>query len=288
MRFDKFTSRVTVRGAIQGETGLHIGKGGASLDPSATDSPIIRDRRGNPFIPGSSFKGALRAHIESIVRGLNRGDSLRTCDPLIAPCISKADFEAIEDEARIAAKEDNRIHRARYDEQVTKKIADKTCHVCNLFGSSYLAAHAMIRDLFVDPDWWAGRVELRDGVGIDRDTETARHGIKYDFEVVPASTRFALEITVENADAQPLALLAVGLKEMEQGRVALGGKTTRGLGSVTLILEEIDVVGDEEARNLEGEGSIELIDYLISGNSKKLKGTAMRKYLEKKRELLFG
>jgi len=287
MSFDKFTSRITIRGQVSAETGLHIGVGGSSLDPSATDSPVIRDTAGHPFIPGSSFKGALRAHLESLVRGLNRS-TLRACDPLADPCIpnkqlnGKLGIEELKAKAEEEATENGRLNRVRYDELLTEKILSQSCDVCRLFGSPWLAAHVMIKDLFVDPDWWAGRVELRDGVGIDRDTETTRQGVKYDFEVVPASTRFRLEIVVENADDELLGLLAIGLRELEQGRVALGGKTTRGLGSVRLELQELEVVGDEIADLLDGEGRTDLVEYLISGKGKTLRGRELREYLDEK------
>lgn len=287
MTFDRFTSRIVVRGQVSAETGLHIGVGSSSLDPSATDSPVIRDAAGRPFIPGSSFKGAFRAHLESLVRGLARS-GLSACDPLADPCIpnrkqnGKLGIEELKTQAEKEATENGRLNRARYDEMLTENILSQSCDVCRLFGSPWLSSHVMIKDLFVNPEWWAGRVELRDGVGIDRDTETARQGVKYDFEVVPASTRFNLEIVVENADDESLGLLAIGLRELEQGRVALGGKTTRGLGSVRLELQELEVVGDDVAEILDGEGSADLVEYLISGKGKTLRGTELRDYLKEK------
>ncbi|MCS6803541.1 MAG: CRISPR-associated RAMP protein Csx7 [Acidobacteriota bacterium] len=287
MTFDKFTNRITLRGQLSAETGLHIGVGGSSLDPSATDSPVIRDAAGRPFIPGSSFKGAFRAHLESLVRGLDRSD-LSACDPLADPCIpnkqqnGKLGIEQLKAEAEQDATENGRPNRARYDELLTEKILAQSCDVCRLFGSPWLSSHLMIKDLFVDPEWWVGRVELRDGVGIDRDTETARQGVKYDFEVVPASTRFNLEIVAENANDELLGLLAIGLRELEQGRVALGGKTTRGLGGVRLELRELEVVGDELADILDGEGSADLVEYLISGKGKILRAKELREYLNEK------
>jgi CRISPR-associated protein Csm3 len=281
MMFDKFTSRVIIRGSVEASTGLHVGAGNTSLDPSATDSPVIRDAAGRPFIPGSSLKGALRSHLEKIVLGLGR-DSVRACDPLANPCISKKDFESIEKEAKKASKGNGQDDRAQYDALVADAIDTKSCDVCKIFGSNYLAAHAMVRDLFIDPQLNTVRVELRDGVGIDRDTETARQHVKYDFEVIPASTRFILEVAVENGDAESLGLLGIGLREMEQGRVSLGGKTTRGLGKVILEFDEIEVAGDGEARDLDGEGYVDLPDYFIKGSGKKLKGTALREYLNRK------
>lgn len=305
MTFEKFTSRVTIRGQLIAATGLHVGAGGSSLDPSASDSPVIRDAAGRPFIPGSSFKGALRAHLESLVRALTR-ETFWSCDPLADPCIpskpqsgkegespsSRKSIEKIKEDAEEKAKEKaaegERVNRVEYDRLLTGEILNRSCIVCQLFGSSWLASHALIKDLFVLPDWWAGRIERRDGVGIDRDTETARQGIKYDFDVVPASTRFGLEIVAENAGDELLGLLALGLREMQQERVTLGGKTTRGLGGVKLELTEVEVVGDSAADELGGEGKADLLAYLIEGKGRLLPAAAAQKYLHGKIAKLAG
>ncbi|MDQ3012018.1 MAG: CRISPR-associated RAMP protein Csx7 [Acidobacteriota bacterium] len=287
MTFDKFTSRVTIRGQIIAETGLHIGSGASSLDPSASDSPVIRDGGGRPFIPGSSFKGALRAHLESLVRGAGR-TNFQSCDPLAAPCINPDDIKQIKEDAEkdaeteAKAQGDERLKRVIQDQLLTNRIINRTCVVCQLFGSPWLASHAMIKDLFVAPDWWAGKIERRDGVGIDRDTETARQGVKYDFDVVPASTRFDLEIIAENADDDLLGLLAIGLRDMERQRVSLGGKTSRGLGGVKLKLNEVEVVGDDAAEAFDGDGKVDLLNYLIEGKGRLLKDTAAESYLGSK------
>ncbi|MFL6214386.1 MAG: CRISPR-associated RAMP protein Csx7 [Blastocatellia bacterium] len=287
MSFEKFLSRVTIRGQLIAETGLHIGTSVSALDPSATDSPVIRDATGHPFIPGSSLKGALRAHMECLIRGLNC-PKMWACDPLAAPCIPEKqqnDRPGIKEIKAAAEKEatvNDHLDRFKYDQLLTSKILDATCIACQLFGSPWLAAHVMVKDLFIAPEWWAGRLELRDGVGIDRDTGTARHGIKYDFEVAPAATRFGLEMVADNAGDDLLGLLAVGLREMENQRVALGGKTTRGLGAVKLELTEIEVVGDGAAEEIDGTGSTDLIDYFISGQGRRLREPALHGYTHAK------
>lgn len=77
-------------------------------------------------------------------------------------------------------------------------------------------------------------LQLRDGVVIDRDSEKAKDRLKYDFEVVPASATFDLEITLENATAQDLQLISVGLSEFVSGFAPIGGKRSRGLGACRL------------------------------------------------------
>jgi CRISPR-associated RAMP protein (TIGR02581 family) len=278
--FDRFTSRISVTGKLTAETGLHIGVGGSSLDPAATDSRIIRDALGRPFIPGSSFKGALRAHLESILRALGRPEP-SACDPLADPCIwpkrqaNKVNIEDIKAGAERDSQDKGRTNQAIYDSLLTRAIVKESCTICKVFGSPWLASRVLIKDLFIDVGSYAGRLELRDGVGIDRDTGAARQGIKYDFEVVPALATFDLRIVIENPDPNAFGLLAVGLQELEGGRIAVGGKTTRGLGVVRLVIDEMEIIG-----GLNGDGKAALVEYLISGTGKKLTGDPMHDFMK--------
>ena len=50
-------NRYVFRGTLEMETALHIGGGRVTL--SISDSPVVLTPDQKPFIPGSSFKGAL-------------------------------------------------------------------------------------------------------------------------------------------------------------------------------------------------------------------------------------
>ncbi len=96
----------------------------------------------------------------------------------------------------------------------------------------------------------AGRTQIRDGVAIDRDSETAKNGAKYDFEVVPSTTVFGLHMVIENATEQDLQLISIGLGEFVSGFGGVGGFRSRGLGACILNDLEIrylDLTGDRRA-----------------------------------------
>src|SRR5947208_16116313 len=57
-----FTGDLVMRSA------LHIGGGKVTL--SSSDSPVVLTPEQKPYIPGSSFKGALRSTVEKIIPGL--------------------------------------------------------------------------------------------------------------------------------------------------------------------------------------------------------------------------
>jgi CRISPR/Cas system CSM-associated protein Csm3 (group 7 of RAMP superfamily) len=97
---------------------------------------------------------------------------------------------------------------------------------------------------------WFGQFQVRDGVTIDRDKGTAADKGLYDYEVVPAGTRFELYIVAENLAPWQRWLLWLGLRALERGDVALGGFTSRGLGWVRLEKESRRVCLIEGARGL--------------------------------------
>src|ERR1700680_862309 len=61
-------NRYVFKGQLVMQTALHIGGGKITLTNS--DSPVVLTPEQKPFIPGSSFKGALRSAVEKIVPGL--------------------------------------------------------------------------------------------------------------------------------------------------------------------------------------------------------------------------
>src|SRR3989440_8424982 len=61
-------NRYIFRGKLVMQTALHIGGGKVTL--SSSDSPVVLTPDQKPFIPGSSFKGALRSTVEKLASAL--------------------------------------------------------------------------------------------------------------------------------------------------------------------------------------------------------------------------
>ncbi|MSP13170.1 MAG: CRISPR-associated RAMP protein [Chloroflexi bacterium] len=268
MLFDTFHNRTILTLELRAETAVRIGAGRA-LEPTGADLPVIKDATGRPYIPGSSLKGVLRSRLESFVRAVYPGRK-GACNPLqdTERCIRPGEWQpgawvtrqgqqvwqiAATEEARRAWRypaggmpDDEAVSgpfgirdlgkglEARQDVELARRILAESCLVCQVFGSPWLASHVYFRDLAVDPAYWFNQLQVRNGVAIDRDTETAHEGQLYDYEVVPAGTRFTGQVVVENATDWQLGLLAAGLREMGEGRLAVGGATSRGLGVMTL------------------------------------------------------
>ncbi len=270
--FDTFKNRLEITGTLWTVTALRV-SAGRSLEPIGSDLPVIKDAVGRPLIPGSSFKGALRSRLESFLRGIVGSDRQLVANP------------AIEEEWSITSKEMKKLKdQYKVDRELTDVILAKTDLVSHLFGSPWVASKFQVRDLTVLPDAWFGQYQERDGVAIDRDTETAADGKLYDFQVVPAGTPFEFRAVVENADDWELGLLSIGLHQFETEQIPLGGGRSRGLGVVKLEIDKmlwVDVEGNpkflleylrklvnndetayEDARDYKDEWVRKLIDYL--------------------------
>lgn len=250
-------NRYVFRGKITMQTALHIGGGKVTL--SGSDSPVVLTPDQKPFIPGSSLKGALRSTIEKIVPGLPSSANLFSCALIELNDTALAEQRA-EGKNICPTVRQGEITRERRDNPaeaaaILTRAIDDLCSTCRLFGSPFAAARLNVSDLYMPAEEWAGVIQRRDGVAIDRDSEKAKDRLKYDFEVVPASASFNLEIVLENATTQDLQLICIGLSEFVHGFGVIGGKRSRGLG-VSLLEDlhvwELELVGegiDDAERN---------------------------------------
>ncbi|MGB9886316.1 MAG: type III CRISPR-associated RAMP protein Csx7 [Moorellales bacterium] len=235
--WDTFRSRVVVTAELVCETALRVGAGTESFLPTATDLPVVTVD-GRPYIPGSSLRGVLRSHLERIVRSLEpkAGGGFGACDPLSegARCMSNTIMDSYRQQAK------------KYGEAwLAERIWTDSCRICRVFGSPWLASRVRVADLLCLN---GALPEVRDGVAINREKEAVQN--KFDFEVVPPGSLFGLELVAENLGQDELGLLLLGVKELEAGRIALGGFKGRGLGRVSLRNLHINYVSTEDRQAL--------------------------------------
>ncbi|MBL7183263.1 MAG: CRISPR-associated RAMP protein [Anaerolineae bacterium] len=250
--FSRFHSRLRLVGTLTVGTALRVGSG-VGEGMTGADITVVKDAVGRPFIPGSSFKGVLRTEVERIARTIDKRPLLWACDdPLndAGRCVTNADMEALKGK----------------DEAVrTEEVLRKSCPVCRIFGSPWLASKMLVKDLGLkDPARWPERFPVRDGVGIDRDTGTVAVG-PYTYETVPPGTEFTCEIVLENADEFEQGVVLLGLREFQEGRAGLGGGRSRGLGQVFLA-KTWDQVEYVDPRNRAA-----FLDYLAGSKGQPLK-----------------
>jgi len=251
-------TRRLVKGDLVLQTAIHVGAG--RIPARGTDSPIIRDGSGLPFIPGSSIKGAVRAAVERIVPNLDVAacglynkqtgcltplqeeedprKSYRTLQEAIGRRIKDSDklqtalsciAEAIEEDSSSLLKQE------KVSEDFLLSLLDQLlCPVCKAFGSPFISSAIYFHDAPIKLEKWVGFTQVRDGVGIDRDSGRAVDKLKYDYEIVPPGSAFDFSITIETDDSLSLGLAALGLNELVNGNIPLGGIRSRGLGRCRL------------------------------------------------------
>lgn len=229
--FDTFKNRLEITGSLTTVTALRISSG-RSTEPIGSDLPVIKDALGKPLIPGSSFKGALRSRLESFLRGI---------DPNLAE--DPAEYTSLTRNNQVKALKEKHKNN---DLELTQQLIGITDDIGSLFGTPWLASKFQVRDLTVQPDAWFGQYQERDGVAIDRDTETAADGKLYDYQVVPAATPFDFKAVVENAHDWELGLLMIGLHQFETEQIPLGGGRSRGLGVVKLEIDKMRWIDVED------------------------------------------
>lgn len=221
--------KIRLTASLVFDTAWRIGSG--KEGETMSDLGVVLDPTGQPILPGSSLKGKLRSTCETLSHALGLSACLLNHSASGVNCTSDVNYY--------------RCVREDYQKALQQGLQDRlnwidsnTCDVCQLFGSPVKAGRLWVSDGTLNE--WASVVQVRDGVVIDRDSQTAVDGLKYDYEVIPPSSRFELCIDLENPTTQDLALLGVALFEWHAGS-SLGGFTSRGLGRFHL--ENIKISG---------------------------------------------
>jgi CRISPR-associated RAMP protein (TIGR02581 family) len=248
-----FHRRLILRGTLKLNTGLRVGAG---RDPAIETSelPVVKTEDGQPYVPGTSFKGAWRATTEKLLRGIQAEMGANNLACLSVPRQDRRPEEERETtclyQAEVSWLKSTPFDRWHTHQRLGDRFAQVadlsldealrvlSCYTCRVFGAPWLSGKVLIKDLKL-PLSWEGLVEasVRDGVAIDRDKGTAADNRKFAYEVVPPETPFEVEIVLENTSDAELGLAWLGLMGFQQGQIPLGGARSRGLGWCTLAID---------------------------------------------------
>lgn len=233
-------NRYCFEGTLKLETPLRLSSGRAS---DATDAPLMRNRAGTPYIPGSSLRGAIRSEMERLLAAAGTSAGLRSCtlftrDDSDEACIS------------VNRRKQETVNNNSDEETARQFVGQHLCDVCKLFGSTVYASRLVIEDVYPrEQGNLQDKSMIRDGVGIDRDTGTARENVKFDYEVLETGPVFMLRMQVENVTDTDRQLLNLVLGLLKQG-MYVGGKRAAGLGKIRLDTWPVSVKGFESAEDL--------------------------------------
>jgi CRISPR-associated RAMP protein (TIGR02581 family) len=214
----ELTVEYTTRSALA----IHAGKGAGF---ETVDQPVIMSA-GEPIIPGSSIKGALRSTLESLLAG--------------------AGFEVCVPDAAVPNRwRGRRIRRREEREEYARAIgrkpacfADTPCHVCQIFGTTGGQQGLSGRALFLDARAQPGYELIeRNHVAIARDTKSQAGGKLMSVQAVDAGATFRGVIRVINPEDWMTGALLRALEGVEF--LGMGAKKTAGYGQVAVRVAEI-------------------------------------------------
>lgn len=197
---------------------IKSGKEGA--DPTKPDMEFVETyyQGGRSiYLPGSSLKGAIRAHAERIVRTVgsdrpsNNGNGLWANDPLN----DKRDY---------------------LKDKPASEIYKLSCFTDQLFGSTEIASRLRIEDAYPDKDKPKPKVEERNGVAIDRIFGSVAVG-PFNYQVCTAG-ELKTKIHLKNFSLAQLGLIGLVLRDLNDGWFGIGFAKSRGLGTVQVKLSE--------------------------------------------------
>ncbi len=219
-----------------------------------TDMSFVRTYRfgeeDEPYIPGSSLKGMMRAYGEKICRSL-RNDPVPVCLPYVEPGRENYGEKR---QASCGLSLDKYKKKRNRQTAPSSELYRNSCPACRLFGSlgftgRFASSDAYLSDRFKE----TGKplLEIRDGVAIDRITGGAAPRAKYDLEVLTRGD-FSTTIELRNFERWQLGLTGLILGEMEEERVRLGFGKSRGLGKFKATVTDFKLTYYQKTDRLAG------------------------------------
>lgn len=234
MDFSTFKNKYVLTGTIVVLNALHIGSGKEKDD---RDAPFISlDEDKNFYIPGSSFRGYLSTKLERFLDSGNNfnlranGEKLNEADVKLIFGYTNLDKENIYIQERIAKK----LGIEKINDEKLKNIKSMAgrIHISDM--------ESLTEDIYI----------TRDGIKIDRNTGATEKRAKFDYDVVPAGTKFELHIELENIEDYQLDLLGLAFRDiMSETGDLLGGKTSRGIGRCRLEDLQMKYIKSEDKEN---------------------------------------
>ncbi|MCL6436475.1 MAG: CRISPR-associated protein [Leptolyngbyaceae cyanobacterium HOT.MB2.61] len=194
---------------------IKSGKEGA--DPTKPDMEFVETYHAGGrsiYLPGSSLKGAIRAHAERIVRTVGSdkpsSNGVWANDPL----------------------NDKREYLSN---KSSSEIYKLSCFTDQMFGSTEIASRVHIEDAY-PIDRTQLKIEERNGVAIDRVFGSVAVG-PFNYQVCTAG-EFKTKIHLKNFTLAQLGLIGLVLRDLNDGWFGLGFAKSRGMGLVEATLNE--------------------------------------------------
>lgn len=192
-----------------------IKSGRQGADPTKADMEFVETYRNGEktiYLPGSSLKGAIRAHAERIVRTVGS---------------DRPNQESIWANDSTSREKNANKH---VDTSSGGRTYQTSSFTEQMFGNTSLASRIRIEDAYSTVPLI---IEERNGVAIDRVLGSASNSALFNYQVC-TSGKFETRLHLKNFSLAQLGLLGLVLRDLNDGWFAIGFGKSRGLGNVNV------------------------------------------------------
>ena len=218
----RFVNHCTIELTLSPDGPILIKSGKEGADPTKPAMEFVETYHAGGrsiYLPGSSLKGAIRAHAERIVRTvgnekrkLNDHKHLWASNPL-----KLNDYDYLKDYSQ------------------THDIYKWSSFTDQMFGSTAIASRIRIEDAY-PVDRTQLKLEERNGVAIDRVFGSVAVG-PFNYQVCTGGA-FHTKIHLKNFTLAQLGLIGLVLRDLNDGWFGIGFAKSRGLGTVSVQFEK--------------------------------------------------
>ncbi|WP_414529746.1 RAMP superfamily CRISPR-associated protein [Nodularia chucula] len=214
----RFVNHCTIHLSIIPDGPILIKSGKEGADPTKPDMEFVETYHAGGrsiYLPGSSLKGAIRAHAERIVRTVGKETRTNSSLPWANDPLND-DYKYLKD-------------------QSTSDIYKLSSFTDQIFGNTSIASRLRIEDAYPDKSIPL-KLEERNGVAIDRVFGSVAVG-PFNYQVC-TSGQFHTKIHLKNFTLGQLGLIGLVLRDLNDGWFGLGFAKSRGLGTVQVKLTQ--------------------------------------------------
>lgn len=217
----RFVNNCTIEFSIIPDGPILIQSGKEGADPTKPNMEFVETyyQGGRSiYLPGSSLKGAIRAHAERIVRTVGQ-DKSGSKQPWANNPLTD-DYKYLPDNK--SGNEGDKVYQlSSFTDQI--------------FGNTSLASRFRIEDAY-PIDKTQVKTEERNGVAIDRVFGSVAVG-PFNYQVC-TSGEFSTKIHLKNFTLAQLGLIGLVLRDLNDGWFGLGFAKSRGMGTVQVKLNK--------------------------------------------------